>query len=152
MSAQVAQGEGRSKNRWSSQIRPKQDTRTTLTTGKFKPPPPSLLQTPIAYVPYKYLKSFHLHLLELRLVLQVTDDSLLPADDGTVHSGLFQVLDAKLSHLQLGTQRSLLAPAALSPTPGTGSRSTALCWPTAAQASTVNPHSSPARGAAGAKR
>lgn len=50
----------------------------------------------------RYLKSFHLHLLKLYLVLQVTDDSFLPADDGTLHGGLLQVLDAKLSHLQLG--------------------------------------------------
>lgn len=48
-----------------------------------------------------YLKSLNLHLLELRLVLQVTDDRLLPADNGSIHGGLLQVLDAHLSHLQL---------------------------------------------------
>lgn len=58
----------------------------------------------------QYLKSLHLHLLELCLVLQVTDDSFLPADNGAVHGGLLQVLDTKLSHLQLGTSRSPLAP------------------------------------------
>lgn len=51
----------------------------------------------------KYLKSLNLHFLELRLVLQVTDDCLLPADNGPVHGGLLQVLDAQLGHLQLGT-------------------------------------------------
>lgn len=50
-----------------------------------------------------YLKSLDLHFLELCLVLQVTDDCLLPADDGPVHSGLLQVLNAHLGHLQLGT-------------------------------------------------
>lgn len=51
----------------------------------------------------KYLKSLDLHFLEPRLVLQVTDDRLLPADDGSVHGGLLQVLNAHLGHLQLGT-------------------------------------------------
>lgn len=58
-----------------------------------------------------YLKSLDLHFLELCLVLQVTDDRLLPADDGPVHGGLLQVLDAHLGHLQLGTHpRRLLTP------------------------------------------
>lgn len=53
----------------------------------------------------KYLQSLDLYFLELCLVLQVTDDCLLSADDGSVHSGLLQVLDAHLSHLQLRTHR-----------------------------------------------
>lgn len=60
------------------------------------PPCPQRLMDPW------YLKSLHQHLLELCLVLQVTDDCLLPADNGTVHGRLLQVLDPKLSHLQLG--------------------------------------------------
>lgn len=62
---------------------------------------PALPTPPPGLVCPRYLKSFHLHLLELCLILQVTDDGLLPADDGAVHRGLLQVLDAKLSHLQL---------------------------------------------------
>lgn len=49
----------------------------------------------------QYLKSLNLHFLKLGLVLQVADGRLLPADDGAVHGGLLQVLDAHLRHLQL---------------------------------------------------
>jgi hypothetical protein len=52
-----------------------------------------------------HLKPPDLHFLELRLVLQITNDLLLSADDGAVHGRLLQVLDACPSHLQLGAQR-----------------------------------------------
>lgn len=103
-------GEGQEWMEWSDSSQAKHENQVIwrLTLQSLPPPPrPPRSQWLMGL---QYLKPLHLHLLELCLVLQVTDDSFLPADNGAVHGGLLQVLDTKLSHLQLGTLRSPLAP------------------------------------------